>query len=67
VPKPAARIIRQPQVRSGHVNLVTSEKDGIHHRTVSRRAGPLFKDAKAAAWGDTLGPDSKEAAGRRPS
>ena len=54
VPKAAARIIRQPQVRSGHVHLVTSEPDGIHRRTVSRKEGERFKEAKSAAWGDSL-------------
>ena len=54
VPKAAARIIRQPQVRSGHVHLVTSEPDGIHQRTVSRKEGDRFKEAKRAAWGDSL-------------
>jgi ribosomal protein RSM22 (predicted rRNA methylase) len=54
VAKAAARIIRQPQVRSGHVNLVTSEPDGIHRRTVSRKEGERFKRAKSAAWGDPL-------------
>jgi ribosomal protein RSM22 (predicted rRNA methylase) len=52
VRKAEARIIRQPQVRSGHVNIVTSERDGIHTRTVSRKQGKLYKDAKGAAWGD---------------
>ena len=56
VPKAGARIIRQPQVRSGHVHLVTCEPDGIHQRTVSRREGDRFKDAKGAAWGDSLRP-----------
>ena len=54
VAKAPARIIRQPQVRSGHVNLVTSEPDGIHRRTVSRKDGVRFKEAKNAAWGDAL-------------
>jgi len=54
VPKVGARIIRQPQVRSGHVHLVTSEPDGIHQRTLSRREGDRFKEAKRAAWGDSL-------------
>ena len=54
VPKAAARIIRQPQVRSGHVHLVTSEPDGIHRRTVSRKDGARFRAAKSAAWGDPL-------------
>lgn len=55
-PKAAARIIRQPQIRSGHVNLVTSEEDGIHARTVSRKQGQLFREAKGAAWGDSIEP-----------
>ena len=54
VPKAAGRIIRQPQVRSGHVHLVTSEPDGIHRRTVSRKHGGVYKDAKGAAWGDAF-------------
>jgi ribosomal protein RSM22 (predicted rRNA methylase) len=52
--KAAARIIRQPQVRSGHVNLVTSEPDGIHERTVSRKQGATYRAARNAAWGDAL-------------
>jgi ribosomal protein RSM22 (predicted rRNA methylase) len=54
VRKASARIIRQPQVRSGHVNLVTSEADGIHTQTVSRKQGTLYKDARGAAWGDAI-------------
>ena len=54
VAKAAARIIRQPQVRSGHVHLVTCEPDGIHARTVSRKQGQAYKNAKGAAWGDTF-------------
>ena len=47
VAKAAARIIRPPQVRSGHVNLVTCEPGGIERRTVSRKQGPLYKEARA--------------------
>ena len=49
-----ARIIRRPQVRSGHVNLVTCEADGIHARTVSRKDGSLYRSARGAAWGDVI-------------
>jgi ribosomal protein RSM22 (predicted rRNA methylase) len=50
-----ARIIRQPQIRSGHVHVVTSERDGaVHSRTVSRKQGALYKEAKGAAWGDAF-------------
>ena len=60
VAKAAARIIRQPQIRSGHVNLVTSERDGaIRARTVSRKEGLLYKDAKGAAWGDAFSADER--------
>ena len=59
VPKAGARIIRQPQVRSGHVLLVTCEPDGIHQRTVSRKQGTLYKDAKGAAWGDAFDADER--------
>lgn len=50
----AARIIRQPQLRSGHVNLVLSEPEGIHERTVSRKQGARYKEARGAAWGDAI-------------
>jgi ribosomal protein RSM22 (predicted rRNA methylase) len=52
----SARIIRPPQPRSGHLNLVTCEPDGIHRRTVSRKHGPLYKHARGAAWGDAIEP-----------
>ena len=59
VPPAAARIIRQPQPRSGHVHLVTCEPDGIHERTVSRKQGALYKEARGASWGDALNADER--------
>ena len=59
VAKAPARIIRQPQARSGHIHLVTSEADGIHQRTVSRKQGAAYKDAKGAAWGDAFSADER--------
>ena len=56
VPQAVARIIRQPQARSGHVNLVTCEPDGVHDRTISRKQGGLYKAVKGAAWGDAIEP-----------
>jgi ribosomal protein RSM22 (predicted rRNA methylase) len=48
-----ARIIRAPQSRSGHVNLVLSEADGsVRVRTVAKREGPAYRQARKAAWGD---------------
>ncbi len=60
-PRAEARVIRPPQARSGHVNLVTCEPDGIHARTISRKHGALYKDARGAAWGDAI-----DLRGRRP-
>lgn len=59
VSKARARIIRHPQIRSGHVHLVTSEPDGIHSRTVSRKHGQAYRDAKDAAWGDAFSADER--------
>lgn len=58
-PRAGARIIRQPQPRSGHVLLATCEADGIHARTVSRKQGVLYKKAKGAAWGDAIDADER--------
>jgi ribosomal protein RSM22 (predicted rRNA methylase) len=58
-PTAAARIIRQPQPRSGHINLITCEPDGIHRRTISRRQGPLYKAARDARWGDAIEPEPR--------
>jgi ribosomal protein RSM22 (predicted rRNA methylase) len=52
----AARVIRPPQLRSGHVHVATCEPDGIHARTVSRRQGEAYRIARRAAWGDALDP-----------
>jgi ribosomal protein RSM22 (predicted rRNA methylase) len=57
VPRPAARIIRPPQVRSGHVRLVTSDGDGaVRERTVSRKQGDVYRAARKAGWGDAIEP-----------
>ena len=54
VAKAPARIIRQPQVRSGHVHLVTCEPDGVRRRTISRKQGQAYKNARAAGWGAAI-------------
>ena len=51
VPQAAARIIRQPQIRSGHVNLVLCERDGVHDRTISRKQGDGYKASEARRLG----------------
>lgn len=53
----AARIIRRPLPRSGYVELVTSEADGrVHERRIARSAGPAYKQARKADWGDAIEP-----------
>jgi ribosomal protein RSM22 (predicted rRNA methylase) len=67
VPGSRARVIRPPLQRSGHVHLVTCEPDGIHRRTVSRKQGALYREARASSWGDALEvePSGPLDAGRR--
>ena len=56
VQRAAARVIRRPQPRSGIVNLVTCEPDGIHRRTASRKQGSFYRAARGADWGDAIEP-----------
>ena len=48
----AARIIRQPQPRSGHVRLELSARDGIRSTVVSKRDRAAYRRARKARWGD---------------
>jgi ribosomal protein RSM22 (predicted rRNA methylase) len=48
----AARIIRQPQIRSGHVRLELSARDGIRGAVVSKRDREAYRRARKARWGD---------------
>ena len=47
-----ARIIRQPQIRSGHVHLELCEPAGIRAAIVSKRDRDLYRQARKSAWGD---------------
>ncbi len=51
-PRPAARIIRQPQIRSGHVLLELCTPAGIRGETVSKRDREPYRRARKAGWGD---------------
>jgi ribosomal protein RSM22 (predicted rRNA methylase) len=51
---PAARILRHPLKRSGHVQLQLCTQNGIATTTVSRRSGPDYSRARKAQWGDRL-------------
>lgn len=51
----AARIIRRPVPRSGYVELVTSDADGVvRERRLAKSAGAAYRAARKAAWGDPL-------------
>ena len=52
VPRSAARIIRQPQIRKGHVHLELCERDGLSRTIVSKREPDEYRRARKAGWGD---------------
>jgi ribosomal protein RSM22 (predicted rRNA methylase) len=53
--QPAAdRVLRHPQVRSGHVSLDLCTADGRVAVTVSKRDGDRYRDARKADWGGSL-------------
>lgn len=59
-PRPAARIIRPPQVRTGHVLLDLCEPEGIRRATSSRRDRDAYRRARKADWGDAFEPVSRD-------
>ena len=55
VPLPDARIIRHPDKHSGHMSLRLCTKEGeLASKTISKRDGPLYKQARKLDWGDSL-------------
>jgi ribosomal protein RSM22 (predicted rRNA methylase) len=50
----AARVIRQPQVRSGHIRLVLCTAGGVKHVVVTRSRQEAFRRAKDLAWGSAI-------------
>ncbi|MFB7866535.1 small ribosomal subunit Rsm22 family protein [Streptomyces sp. NPDC056069] len=53
----AARITRRPQIRKGQVLLDLCGPDGLGRETVTKRHGPLYKQARDAGWGDPWPPE----------
>ncbi len=49
-----ARILRHPQVRTGHVMVTACCEDGIKAQTVSRKDGSLYKLMRDAGAGDGI-------------
>jgi len=56
-----SRVIRHPQVRSGHVRLTLCTPGGIREEVVPRSAGARFRTARDLVWGSQL--DDADAAG----
>ena len=50
----AARVLRHPQVRPGHIRLELCTREGLQHRIVSKRDKELFREARHLAWGSPL-------------
>ncbi len=46
--------IRRPDLRGGHVVLDLCTAEGLERRTVSRRDGADYKQARKLGWGDAL-------------
>jgi ribosomal protein RSM22 (predicted rRNA methylase) len=51
---PIARLVRSPRPHKGHVRLVVCQADGLVERVISRRDGEVYKQARAARWGDRI-------------
>ena len=49
-----ARVLRRPELHGGHVALDLCTPSGVERRTVSRKDGALYKQARKLGWGDTL-------------
>ncbi|MFJ2933502.1 small ribosomal subunit Rsm22 family protein [Streptomyces sp. NPDC087219] len=59
-PAPAtSRITRRPQLRKGLVLLELCGPDGLTRDTVTKRHGPLYKQARDAEWGDSWPPEDE--------
>lgn len=56
----AARVLRHPTVRPGHIQLALCADDGLRQVTVSRGSGSGWRLARDLRWGDTLPPGALE-------
>lgn len=56
------RVLRHPQTRKGHIIFELCTPSGLQRRTVSRKDGSRYHQARDAAWGSTL-PSAPDDAG----
>ncbi|MFF5764622.1 small ribosomal subunit Rsm22 family protein [Streptomyces tanashiensis] len=54
-----SRVIRRPQIRKGQVLLELCGPEGLGRDTVTKRHGPLYKQARDAEWGDSWPPEEE--------
>lgn len=54
------RVIRHPQIRKGLVMFQLCGPSGLERRTISRRDGMLYRQARDVEWGSTLALGSDE-------
>ncbi|MGW5775276.1 small ribosomal subunit Rsm22 family protein [Streptomyces sp. NPDC003863] len=54
-----ARVVRRPQIRKGQVLLELCAPEGLGRETVTKRHGPLYKQARDAEWGDSWPPEEE--------
>jgi ribosomal protein RSM22 (predicted rRNA methylase) len=50
----AARVLRHPLSRPGHVVLELCARDGLRSETVSKREGPRYRAARKVSWGEAF-------------
>lgn len=50
----AARVIRHPQVRSGHIRLVLCTPNGVKHIVVARSNREAYRRARELRWGAAI-------------
>jgi ribosomal protein RSM22 (predicted rRNA methylase) len=50
----SGRVVRHPQVRSGHIYLELCTPEGLQHAIVTRKDKQAFKHARDLRWGDAL-------------
>jgi ribosomal protein RSM22 (predicted rRNA methylase) len=56
----AARVVRQPQIRSGHVRLTLCTKDGIRHLVIPRSQKAAYRLARDLRWGSAIEVDEAD-------
>ncbi len=52
----SARIVRNPEIKSGHLKLHLCNENGFEQKIYSKKDGNLYKKAKKSAWGDPWEP-----------